>query len=106
MMAGGELHVTRVRVLRRHVVTDAARDRVARALYEAVVDGFEFGAREVASPADRDWLRGAFAVALHDTVDVALDLMASRIATALDDAPNGLGERYDRSHELEDYGED
>ena len=105
-MTDGGMQLTRVRILRRHVVTDAARDRIARALYEAVVDGFEFGASEVASPADREWLRGAFAVALHDTVDVALDLMASRIATALDDAPNGLGERYDRSHRWEEYGGD
>ena len=43
---------------------------------------------------------------LQETVDLALDALAWRIAEILDRAPDGLGERYDRSHEAEHAGWD
>ena len=94
----------RAETLRRHIASQASRDRVARSLYESIVDGLEFGPRDVATPDDREWIRGALAVWLHETADVALDLVAWRMAKAFDDAPNALGERYDRSHEWEELG--
>ena len=94
----------RANTLRRHIGTRASRDRVARALYESILDGLEFGPRDVATPEDREWIRGALAVWLHETADVALDLVAWRMAKAFEDAPNGLGRRYDRSHEWEELG--
>jgi hypothetical protein len=96
----------RARTLRRHIATAASRDRVARALYESIVDGLEFGPRGVATADDREWIRGALSVWLHETADAALDLAAWRMSTAFDDAPNGLGQRYDRSHEWEELGWD
>jgi hypothetical protein len=100
----GTTQVGRIGTVRRHVVTDAARDRVARALYEAVVEGLEFGPRDVASADDREWIRGALAIALGETAEVALDVIAWRIATAFDDAPSDLGRRYDLSHAWEELG--
>ena len=94
----------RLQTLRRHIRTEAARDCVARALYEALVDGLDFGPRDVPTADDREWLRGALSVALHETADAALELIAWRMSQALDIAPNALGERYDRSHEWQDLG--
>lgn len=94
----------RAATLRRHISTEASRDRIARALYESIIDGLEFGPRDMASADDRAWIRGALAVWLHETADVALDLVAWRMSKAFEDAPNALGVRYDRSHEWEELG--
>ena len=94
----------RAAMLRRRIATSAARERVALALYESLVDGLEFGPRDVPSSDDREWLRRALCVCLPATADAALDLVAWRVAKALDTAPDGLGDRYDRSHEWEELG--
>ena len=96
----------RVAVLRRHVAGDRARHALAATLYEVVVEGLGFGPRDLESADDRAWIRGALAMPLQETVDLALDALAWRIAEVLDRAPDGLGERYDRSHESEELGWD
>jgi len=96
----------RAQTLRRHIATDAARGRVARALYESLVDGVEFGPRDVATPSDRDWIRGVVGAWLHETADVALEVAAWRMAKAFEGAPDSLAARYDRSHEWEELGVD
>jgi len=45
----------RCRLISWHVVTEYARDRVARALYEATIEGLEFGPRDLPSTEDREW---------------------------------------------------
>ena len=92
------------RIIARHVVSDHARDRVTKALYEAVVDGLEFGPRDLARAEDRDWIRGSIAVPLQEATDAALEVLAWYVSRALDRAPDGLLDRYLASHHLEELG--
>jgi hypothetical protein len=94
-----QAHDRRLAVLQRRITSDRARHALALALYEAVVDGLEFGPRDLATPADREWIHGAIAVPLQESVDVALDALAWRVAVLLGRAPDELGTRYVRSHE-------
>ena len=41
----GTLDQARSRIVARHIATEYARDNVTKALYEAVLDGLEFGPR-------------------------------------------------------------
>lgn len=92
------------RLIARHVVSEHARDRVAKALYEAVVDGLEFGPRDLARAGDRDWIRGSLAIPLQEATDAALEVLAWSVSRALERAPDGLLERYVASHHLEELG--
>jgi hypothetical protein len=94
----------RFRIIARHVASDFARDKVARALYEAAIDGLEFGPRDLPRPEDREWMRGAIAVPLQETTDAALETLVSAVAGALERAPDGLLTRYTASHRLEELG--
>ena len=89
---------SRLRTLNRHLSTQYARDQVGRALFDVVVDGMEFGPCALPTADDRDWLRGALAVPLHEATDVALDVLAWRISQLLDGAPEPLRDRFDRRH--------
>ena len=94
----------RSRAIARQVASDYARDRVAAALYAAVVEGLEFGPRDLPRADDREWIRGAIAVSLHEATDAALEVLVLSMTLALERAPNGLLERYERSHHLAELG--
>lgn len=92
------------RLIARHVVSDHARDQVAKALYDAVVDGLEFGPRDLARAEDRDWIRGSLAIPLQEATDAALEVLAWAVSRALERAPDGLLDRYVASHHLAELG--
>ena len=94
----------RCRLIARHVETAYARDRVTRALYEAVLDGLEFGPRDLPLAADREWVRSAIAVAVHETAEETLELLAVSVGRTLERAPTGLLDRFDRSVDLTALG--
>jgi hypothetical protein len=94
----------RCRVIARHVASEYARDRVSRALYEATVEGLEFGPRDLPEADDREWIRGHIAAPLREATDAALEVLAASVGRALEEAPNGLLDRYERSHHLVHLG--
>lgn len=96
----------RCRLIARRVVTEFARDKVAQALYEAVLEGLEFGPRDLPLQEDRDWVRGAISIALQDATDAALEGLSWSVCRALEQAPGGLLDRFERSHHLEQLGLD
>ena len=96
----------RCQLIARLVGTEFARDRVIHALHEAVRDGLEFGPRDLPRADDREWLRGAIAMPLQETADIALEALASSIARALAQSPTGLLDRFERSHHLVELGVD
>jgi hypothetical protein len=94
----GTIERDRCRLVARHVASEYARDRVAKALYAAVVEGLEFGPRDLPSQEDREWLRGAIAVPLDEATDAALETLVWSVSRALERAPNRLLDRFERSH--------
>jgi hypothetical protein len=96
----------RCRMIARHMITERARDKVTCALYEAVVEGLEFGPRDLPQPEDREWIRGIVAVPLQEAADAALEVLAWSVSRALARAPEGLLDRFERSHHLEYLGLD
>ena len=94
----------RCRIIAQHVASEYARDKVARALYEAIIEGLEFGASDLPRPEDREWIRDSIAAPLQEATDAALEVLAWSVSHALARAPNGLIERYERSHHLEHLG--
>ena len=62
----------RCRLIARKVVSEYARDKVAKALYEAALEGLDFGPCELPSATDREWLRVALAGPLRDATAAAL----------------------------------
>jgi hypothetical protein len=92
------------RLIARHVVSEHARDRVAKALFEAVVEGLEFGPRDLARADDRDWIRGSLAIPLQEATDAALEVLAWSVSRALKGAPDGLLDRFVASHQFEELG--
>lgn len=94
----------RCRLIARHVATEFARDKVAKALYEAAVQGLEFGPRDLPDADDREWIRGNIAISLQDATDAALEVLAWSVSRTLERAPNGLLDRYERSHHLAELG--
>jgi hypothetical protein len=91
-------------LIARHVGTEFARDRVIRALHEAVRDGLEFGPRDLPLAEDREWIRGAIAIPLQEATDAALNVLSEAIARALDRSPTGFLDRFERSHHLVELG--
>lgn len=96
----------RCRLIARRVITEHARDRLTCALYEAVVEGLDFGPRDLPRPEDRTWIRGMIAAPMQEAADAALEVLAASLRAALADAPDGLLDRFERSHYLEDLGVD
>jgi len=94
----------RCRLIAGHVGTEFARDRVMRALHDAVRDGLEFGPRDLPLAEDRDWIRGAIAIPLQEATDAALKVLAASIARSLARSPTGWLDRFERSHHLVDLG--
>ncbi len=94
----------RCRLIARHVATEFARDKVAKALYEAAIEGLEFGPRDLPDAEDRAWIRGNIAIPLQDATDAALEVFAWSVSRALEQAPNGLLDRYEKSHHLAELG--
>ena len=56
--------------------TDYARDRLARTLYEIVIDVIGCGPRDVQTSRDLGSVRSAMAVAIRETTEVALHDLA------------------------------
>jgi hypothetical protein len=94
----------RFSLVARNIASDYARDKVAKALYAAVVDGLEFGPRDLPLAEDRDWIREAIAAPLQEASDAAIQVLASSVGRALERAPNDLLDRYARSHHLQELG--
>lgn len=94
----GTLDPNRCQLIARHVTTEYARDKVSKALYEAVQDGLEFGPRDLPLAEDRDWIRGAIAIPLQEAADAALEVLTWSVSRALERAPDGLLDRFERSH--------
>ena len=47
MIASPDQDRDRCRLIARHIASEYARDKVTKALYEAVVEGLDFGPRDV-----------------------------------------------------------
>jgi hypothetical protein len=92
------------RVVARHIATEYARDNVMKALYEAVLDGLEFGPRDLPLADDREWIRGNLAIPLQDATDAALEVLIWSVSRALERAPNGLLDRFEQSHHAVELG--
>lgn len=95
---------TRIQVLERAVATTHGRHTITKALYEVLLDGLDFGPRDLPLPEDREWLRGVIAMPLQEATDVALHSLIWNVAEAFERAPDRIRERFDRSHEGEDLG--
>jgi len=86
----------RARSLATHVASDYARDRVARALYEAVLEGLALGPRDLRLAEDREWIHGAIAVPLQEATDAAIQVLVRSVSRTLAQAPDGLLDRFER----------
>jgi hypothetical protein len=95
---------TRPMVIERQITTAFARDTVAKALYEVVTDGVGYGARDLPTVGDREWIRGAIAVPIQEATELALHDLARRLGHALERAPGGLLMRYEASHAGQEIG--
>jgi hypothetical protein len=96
----------REETIRRQIAAVRRRDRLAGAMCKAVVEAVDFGSRDLATPEDHDWLEATIADCVESSIDAEIDLVAHLLAEALESAPHRLADRYDRSHEAEDYGLD
>jgi hypothetical protein len=90
--------------IERQITTEFARDKIAGVLYEVLVAGMEFGPCELPQAEDREWIRGAMAVPLQEATDVALESLSWSMIRALERAPNGLLDRFERSHRWQELG--
>lgn len=102
MIAFPELDDDRCRFIARHVASDYARDKVAKALYAAVVEGLEFGPRDLPLAQDREWIRVAIAIPLQEATDAAIEILVESLSRAFERAPNDLLDRYARSQHLQE----
>jgi hypothetical protein len=91
-------------VVERLLTTSYARDRVAEALYEILLDGLICSPCDLPATDDREWIRGALAVPIRETTSAALRALVWEMARALEDAPDGLLDRLDRSHRRSQFG--
>jgi hypothetical protein len=88
----------------RRVASIYAHDKVAAALFEAVVQGLEFGPRDLPLAEDREWIRGMIAVPLQEATDLAIEALVMSVGRALERAPNHFLDRYEQSHHLQELG--
>jgi hypothetical protein len=96
----------RSRTIRGQLRAGSARSDASRALAEAVANSVDFGLKDISSPADRAWVRQAVVASVESTIDDELALLAEQLALAFEEAPNGLADRFDRSHEADELGVD
>jgi hypothetical protein len=94
----GNLDGLHAGAVERRIATDFARDKVAKALYEVILDGLEFGPRDLPTPADREWIRGAIAMPIQEAAGVALHVLGWRLTQALERGPDGWMDRFESSH--------
>jgi hypothetical protein len=94
----------RTETIARHLATDYARDKVARALHDVLLDGLEFGPCDLPKPEDREWIRAAMAVPVREVTEAAIQLLARRVTEALEAAPNDLLVRFEESHRWNGMG--
>ena len=94
----------RCQLIARGVASEYARDRIATALYEAVLLGLEFGPRDLPLAEDREWIRGSIAVTLQEATDAALQVLVVSVSRTLEQAPNDFLDRFEESHHLEALG--
>jgi hypothetical protein len=94
----------RRQLIARGVASEYARDKVAAALFEAVLLGLEFGPRDLPLAEDREWIRGNIAVPLQEATDAALQVLVMSVARTLERAPEDFLDRFERSHHLETLG--
>jgi hypothetical protein len=94
----------RPRVIERNIATEHARDMIAKAFYEVLLEGVGYGPRDLPTSEDRDWIRGAIAMPIQDATELALHDLARRLAQALERAPTGLRSRYDAGHRGAGFG--
>jgi len=87
----------RCRLIATQMASEYARDKVVKALFEAIVEGLDFGPRDLPRPEDREWIRANVAVPLQEATDAALRILVWSVSRALEGAPNGLLERYEQS---------
>lgn len=102
MIATNDQH--RCQLIAQAVAGEYARDKVMAAFYDAVVQGLEFGPRDLPLPQDRDWIRGNIAVPLQDATDVALGVLVTLVARTLERAPKDFLDRFEGSHHLAPFG--
>lgn len=88
----------------RRLASEYARHKVAMALYETVLQGLEFGPRDLPRAEDREWIRGSIAVPLQEATDAALRVLVLSVSRTLERAPDGFIDRLERSHHLADLG--
>jgi hypothetical protein len=100
----GTPEYARSRAIERQIATEYGRDRVAKALYEVIHDGLVFGPRDLPTPEDREWIRGAIAIPIQEATEVALHVLAWRLAQALDGAPHELMNRVQSSQRWLELG--
>jgi hypothetical protein len=94
----------RCQLIARGVASEYARDKVAAALYEAVLMGLEFGPRDLPLAEDRDWIRGNLAVPLQEATDAALQILVVSVSRTLERDPKDFLDRFAESHHLEALG--
>jgi hypothetical protein len=100
----GDLDGLDAGTVERRIATDFARDKVAKALYEVILDGLEFGPRDLPTPADREWIRGAIAMPIQEAAGVALHVLGWRLTQALERAPGEWMDRFESSHRGDELG--
>jgi hypothetical protein len=88
--------------IERQIATEYARDTVAKALFEVIIDSLEYGPRDLRTSADREWIRGAIAIPIQEATEVALHVLAWRLSQTLDRAPKGLARRYEATDEVDE----
>jgi hypothetical protein len=91
-------------VVERLLTTTYARDRVAEALYEVLLDGLTCSPCDLPAADDREWIRGALAVPIQDTTSEVLRSLVWEMTRVLENAPDGLLDRLDRSHRRSQFG--
>ena len=94
----------RCKLIARGVASAYARDKVMTALFDAVVQGLEFGPRDLPMAQDREWIRGNIAVPLQEATDVALEVLVASVSRTLERAPKDFLDRFAESHHLEALG--
>ncbi len=88
--------------VRPNLATAYARDQVARALHDAVVEGLAYGPHDLPMAADREWIRAAMAIPIRQATEAALEVLGWSVTRVLDQAPDGLLARYAESHGLQE----
>ena len=91
-------------VVERLLTTSYARDRVAEALYEVLLDGLTCSPCDLPAANDREWIRGALAVPIQETTSAALRSLVWEMARVLENAPDGVLDRLDRSRRRSQFG--